>query len=77
MDLRGALTQTQSKVVVGGTFQAHVDCVAPSISWSADVVGSVAFKPGSADATVTATSCDIRCYTATATRTLQLTNGKS
>ncbi len=78
VDLSGTLRQTQAKgVVVSGTFSVRVDCTAPSVAWSANVLAeSGKFIGGSATATVTASGCRTGCTTASATRTVKLNLGK-
>jgi hypothetical protein len=79
VDLSGTLTQTQAKgVVVSGAFSARVDCTAPSVAWSANVLAENGkFIGGSATATVTVSGCRTGCTTASATRSVKLNLGKS
>lgn len=78
VDLSGTLHQTQAKgVVVSGAFSVRVDCTAPSVAWSANVLAqSGKFVGGFATATVTASGCRTGCTTASATRTVKLNPGK-
>jgi hypothetical protein len=64
VDLSGTLKQLFAKrVTISGTFSRHVDCSAPSTSWSASVTGDNGrFGAGSADVTVNAFGCELSCH---------------
>jgi hypothetical protein len=79
VELGGTLTQVDKKGrVVSGSFSLSVDCVAPSTTWSVDVVGEGgAFAAGSATGAAEVSACRRFCYSASTTRAMKLNFGKS
>jgi len=76
VDLSGVLTEATNRGAVTGTYSTGVDCVSPSMKWSASLGGSgSAFAAGTASELVTATSCDTRCYSSSGSVTVKLSNG--
>jgi hypothetical protein len=78
VNISGTLMQVVSKrATVTGSFAVSVECTAPSVAWSATVVGDNGrFASGQATAMVSATVCEQRCVTATATRGVKLNASK-
>jgi HYR domain len=75
VDLSGTLQQQFARrVTISGTFSTHVDCTAPSTSWSTSVTGDNGrFGAGSANVTVNASGCELSCHSASVASTIRLT----
>jgi DNA-binding beta-propeller fold protein YncE len=78
VNINGTLEQLVPKrASVTGSFAVSVECTGPSVTWSATVVGDNGrFGSGQATATVSATVCEQRCVTASATRAVKLNASK-
>ena len=78
VDLSGTVRQLfANRAYVTGTFSVHVDCAAPSTSWSATVIGDNGkFGGGSANVTVDAFGCELSCHSASAAASVRLNAAK-
>jgi hypothetical protein len=78
VDVSGTLSQLFAKrVSISGSFMTHVECMPPSVRWSAAVQGTNGrFGAGSATATGYAFGCELTCHSATASSSVQLSSGK-
>jgi DNA-binding beta-propeller fold protein YncE len=78
VNISGTLTQVVAKKPsVTGSFAVSVECTAPSVTWAATVAGDNGrFGSGQATASVSASVCEQRCVTASATRSVKLNASK-
>ena len=78
VDVSGTLSQLfANRVTISGSFYAHVDCTAPSVRWSASVIGSNGrFGAGRGQLSLNWFGCELSCHSGSASSDVKLISGK-